>query len=165
MPTIRPMTPDDWPAVAQIYAEGIATGHATFEAQVPSWEVFDTSKLTTPRLVLEEQDHVLGWAALSPFSTRPIYRGVAELILYIAAGAKGRGLGRQLLTALQQEADKAGLWTLTAKILRENGASIALHERCGFRIVGTHERLGLMTHGPLAGQWRDIVLMEWRAEA
>lgn len=156
------MTTEDWAAVRAIYADGIATGHATFEADVPSWEAFDVAKLKMPRLVLEDGGQILGWTAVSPFSNRSVYRGVGELILYIAQDAQGCGLGRVLLTRLQEEAQKAGLWTLTAKILKENKASIALHERCGFRIVGIHERLGLMTHGPMAGQWRDIVLMEWR---
>lgn len=161
--TIRPLTPADWPAVEGIYREGIATGHATFEAEPPSWEAFDAGKLPGLRLVATDADGAVeGWAAASPVSARPVYRGVVEHSVYIAAAARGRGIGGALLGAFIAAADAAGIWTIQSSIFPENTASLRLHEHHGFRTVGTRERIALMGHGPLAGVWRDTVLIERR---
>ena len=160
---IRAMTAADADAVLAIYAEGIATGHATFEDQAPDWAGFDAKRMAAPRLVAEEGGDVLGWAALSPVSDRCVYGGVAENIVYVAAAARGKGVGRALLTALAEASEAAGIWTLQAGIMVENAGSVKLHEACGFRIVGVRERLGKMRFGPMQGRWRDIYLMERRS--
>ena len=152
------MEPADWPAVERIYAEGIATGDATFETEPPSWEAFDASRLADHRLVALEDGEIVGWAALSPTSSRPCYLGVVEHSVYVAGHARGRGVGRQLMEALMQEADTAGLWTIQTSIFPENSASVALHERLGFRIVGRRERIA-----QLDGVWRDTILLERRS--
>lgn len=143
----------------RIYAEGIATGNATFEPAAPSWAEWDTSKLAVPRLAAELDHAVVGWAALSPTSKRHVYRGVAEVSIYVAAAARGQGVGRALLAALVEESEEAGIWTLQAGIFPENTASIHLHKQCGFRIVGRRERIGQMQ-----GVWRDVLLMERRSK-
>lgn len=155
---IRPMTDEDWDAVARIYGEGIATGEATFESQVPDWDAWDAGHAVEGRLVAEIEDDVAGWAALSPVSRRSVYRGVAESSIYVGAHAQGRGVGTRLLTALVDASEHAGYWTLQTAIFPENLASISLHERCGFRRVGTRERIGSQN-----GRWRDTVLMERRS--
>jgi L-amino acid N-acyltransferase YncA len=151
------MRPDDWPAVAAIYAEGIAAGTATFETAVPPYAAWDAAHLPDHRLVARAEGSVVGWAALSPYSERAVYRGVAEDTIYVAARARGRGIGLGLLSTLVERAEKAGIWTLQAAMFPENAASVALHERCGFRAVGTRERLA-----KLADAWRDVLLMERR---
>lgn len=156
---IEAMQPEDWPAVEAIYWEGIATGLATFETETPSWEAWDRSHREDCRLVARRQGVIVGWAALTPVSGRCVYAGVAEVSVYVAAAARGQGVGRALLEALVGASEAAGLWTLQAGILRENVASIALHERCGFRVVGVRERLG-----QLRGEWRDVTLMERRSQ-
>ena len=158
MPQLAPMTSADWPRVSRIYAEGIATGQATFQTEIPDWQEWDAAHLPECRLLLEEGGRLLGWAALSPVSKRYVYRGVAEVSIYIAERARGRGLGRVLLDALVASSEEAGIWTLQAAIFPENTASLMLHERCGFRVVGTRERLG-----ELRGVWRDVVLLERRS--
>ncbi len=160
---VRPMAAADWPAVEAIYREGIATGNATFEAAPPTWEAFDAGKLPEHRLVAADGDAVLGWVAVSPTSTRPVYRGVVEHSVYVAAAARGRGVGHLLLDALIASTEAAGLWTIQSGIFPENTASRALHARHRFRELGTRERIGLMTFGPWAGQWRDNVLVERRS--
>ncbi len=155
---ILPMTENHWDAVRQIYWEGIATGKATFEASVPEWAEWDTRHLPTCRLVASSGDGVLGWAALSRVSSRQVYRGVAEVSIYIAERARGRGVGAALLTALITESERNGIWTLQAGIFAENTTSIRLHQRAGFRTVGTRERIAC-----LKGIWRDTVLMERRS--
>lgn len=155
---IEAMQPQDWPAVEAIYREGIATGAATFETEAPPWEVWNSSHRVDSRLVARQEGRVVGWAALTPVSGRCVYAGVAEVSVYVATAARGRGVGRALLEALVAASEAAGLWTLQAGILRENAASITLHERCGFRVVGVRERLG-----QLHGQWRDVILMERRS--
>jgi L-amino acid N-acyltransferase YncA len=155
---IRPLTPIDWPAVRRIYAEGIATHNATFEQTPPDWDEWDAGKLAHPRLVAEADGAVWGWAALSPTSKRHVYRGVAEVSVYVAASARGQGVGRALLFALVEESEAAGIWTLQAGIFPENAASVHLHEQAGFRIVGRRERIGQMH-----GVWRDVLLMERRS--
>jgi phosphinothricin acetyltransferase len=160
---IREMRPDDWPQVEQIYREGIAAGNATFESEPPSWEAFDAGKVRDVRIVAVEGETVLGWAAASPVSSRPVYRGVIEHSVYVAEAAQGRGVGRELLVAFLEAAESAGYWTVQSSIFPENAASIALHERHGFRTVGRREAIGMMAHGPYAGRWRDTVLVEWRS--
>jgi len=143
--------------VAAIYQEGIDTGDATFEDSVPTWEHFDNKHLTDGRLVARLGDNTVGWVALSPVSNRCVYAGVAEVSIYIKAAARGRGLGHQLLTKAIEASERAGVWTLQAGIFPENTASLALHQQCGFRLVGYRERLGQMK-----GVWRDVVLLERR---
>lgn len=155
---LEPMREEDWPAVKAIYEEGIATGLATFETEAPSWEAWDEDHLATCRLVARERDQVEGWAALSPVSGRCVYAGVAEISVYVAASARGRGVGKALLSQLIKESEAAGIWTLEAGIFPENKASLALHKACRFRQVGYRERLG-----QLNGLWRDVILMERRS--
>ncbi|QAY71709.1 N-acetyltransferase family protein [Xylanimonas protaetiae] len=160
---VRPLAPADWPAVEAVYREGIAGGHATFEATPPTWAEFDAAKHPALRLVATTGDDVVGWAAAGPVSSREVYRGVVEHSLYVARAARGRGVGGLLLDALVAAADDAGAWTLQSGIFPENTASLRLHATHGFRVVGRRERIGLMTYGPLAGQWRDTILVERRA--
>ncbi len=157
---VRLLHPGDWPRVREIYAQGIATGHATFETRAPDWEEWNAEHVPSCRLVAEDRRHegVLGWAALSPVSGRCVYGGVGEVSVYVAEGARGRGVGTLLLQALVAASEEAGFWTLQAGIFPENVGSVRLHEGCGFRIVGTRERLGM-----LAGAWRDVLLMERRS--
>jgi L-amino acid N-acyltransferase YncA len=152
------MQPEDWPSVRAIYLEGIATGNATFEQTAPEWEKWDGGHLPAPRIVARSDGNVMGWAALSSVSSRCVYAGVAEVSIYVAERARGRGIGRQLMSRLIADSEAEGIWTLQAGIFPENVASIALHERAGFRIVGQRERLGQMN-----GRWRDVVLMERRS--
>jgi len=155
---IRPMTPADWPAVRTIYNEGIATRNATFITASPEWPEWDGGHLQSCRLVADDAGRVMGWAALSPVSSRCVYAGVAEVSVYVAAAAQGRGIGRALLAALVEASEADKLWTLQAGILPENVGSVAIHERCGFRLVGRREKLGRMD-----GVWRDVLLMERRS--
>ncbi|MBV8552159.1 MAG: N-acetyltransferase [Acidobacteriaceae bacterium] len=152
------MRPQDWDSVRAIYLEGIATGDATFETSAPSWARWDESHLASCRLVARGRSGILGWAALSPVSRRRVYAGVAEVSIYVAQRARNRGIGRALLSALIRLSEQENIWTLQAGIFPENIASIELHKREGFRIVGTRERLGCMK-----GCWRDVVLMERRS--
>ena len=155
---IDDLTPADWPAAAAIYAEGIATGNATFETTVPDWATWDAAHLPAPRLATRLDGRLAGWAALSAVSRRPVYAGVADESIYITAAARGQGVGRALLTALIEASERAGFWTLQAGIFPENTASLRLHAACGFRLVGRRERIGRM-----AGVWRDTLLLERRA--
>ena len=152
------MTPDDWDAVAGIYREGIETRQATFETKVPSWDQWDESHHQFARLVLIVDSEIKGWAALSRVSARDVYAGVAEVSVYVRSTSRGRGFGRVLLEALIDEAERNGIWTLQASIFRENEASLHLHSKSGFRIVGYRERIA-----KLDGIWRDTVLMERRS--
>jgi phosphinothricin acetyltransferase len=153
------MTPSDWPSVAGIYREGIATGHATFNTDAPTWEEWDAGHLAHSRLVAAEGEEVLGWAALIPVSDRCVYAGVVEESVYVGARARGRGVGRALLEGLIAASEERGIWTLQAGIFPENIASIVLHEKLGFRLVGRRERLGRMA----SGEWRDVLLLERRS--
>lgn len=154
---IRALTKDDWPAVEAVYAEGIATGDATFEVATPSWEEFDSSRLPGHRLVAVEDGRILGWAALAPTSPRECYSGVVEHSVYVAGDARGRGVGRALMDALLASADESGIWTIQTNVFPENAASVVLHERVGFRVVGRRERIAR-----LDGVWRDTLLLERR---
>lgn len=157
-PRIAELEPSQWPEARRIYEEGLATGNATFQTEAPSWEAWDAGHLPAPRLALIEAGRLLGWAALSPVSARPVYAGVAEVSIYIAEAARGQGAGLALLRGLIEASEAAGIWTLQAGIFPENTASLALHARCGFRIVGRRERLGR-----LHGAWRDVLLLERRS--
>jgi phosphinothricin acetyltransferase len=154
---IRTLDESDWPAVSAVYGEGIATGNATFETEVPSWGRWDAAHPSL-RLVAESDGAVVGWAALSPYSSRCCYRGVAEESVYVGAAARGRGVGRALLGTLIARAEAEGIWTLLAGVFPENAASLALHASLGFRVLGVHERLG-----EVGGVWRDVMLLERRS--
>ncbi len=158
MPIIA-LTEAHYPQVAEIYQQGIATGTATFETSVPKWADWDKSHLPFGRLVAIENDKVKGWAALSPVSSRCVYGGVAEVSIYIANEARGQGLGKLLLNQLIYESEANGIWTLQAGVFPNNKASIALHQNCGFRIIGHKERIG-----QLNGQWLDNILLEKRSK-
>jgi phosphinothricin acetyltransferase len=155
---VRPMTEEDWPAAAAIFADGIATGDATFETRVPDWEAFDAAHRPDLRLVAVEDGAVIGWTAAVPYSARDVYRGVAEESIYVDAASRGRGIGRVLLEAMIEASERAGIWTLQASVIPENAASLALHRAVGFRDVGTRERIGWHR-----GRWRDVVLLERRS--
>ena len=159
---VVPMRPEHGDAVIAIFTEGIDTGHATFEHTAPTWAEFDAAKLSDHRFVAVDGDDVLGWVAVSATSTRPCYRGVVEDALYVTDRARGRGVGRVLLEHLVTSTDAGEVWTIVAGIFPENEASIALHESLGFRQVGVRERIALMSNGPMAGRWRDVVWMERR---
>src|SRR5688572_3754209 len=155
---IDTMFETDWPQVRQIYLEGIATGHATFETEAPRWEQWDQAHLPYARLVARDGSAVKGWAALSPVSSRCIYSGVAETSVYVARDSRGQGIGRPLLEALIQASETNELWTLQAAMFPENTGSIELHKALGFREVGRRERIG-----KLKGVWRDTLLLERRS--
>jgi len=156
---LLPLTADHWPAVCAIYAEGMATGTATFATEPPTWESWDSGHLPTGRLVAADaMGQVLGWVALSPVSGRCVYAGVAEVSVYVAAAAQGHVVGRALMRALVTESEQNGLWTLQAGIFPENLASVRLHEAVGFRLVGRRERIG-----QLRGVWHDTLLLERRS--
>jgi phosphinothricin acetyltransferase len=163
-PRVVPLEPGHWPEVERIYAAGIATGHATFEERPPSWADFDSGKLPDHRFVaLDDEDRVVGWAAARAVSGRCVYAGVVEHSVYVDPAVSGRGVGRRRLDARVASTEDAGIWTIESGIFPENAASLALHARAGFRVVGTRERLGRMSYGPLAGAWRDVVLVERRS--
>jgi phosphinothricin acetyltransferase len=151
------MSDDDWPAVRQIYAEGIATGDATFETEPPTLERFRATHVPTLTLVAEREGRIVGWAAAGRVSDRCAYEGVAEHSVYVAAGERRTGVGRSVLDALIEASERQGIWTLQSGIFPENTGSLALHTACGFRIVGLRERLG--KHN---GVWRDVLLLERR---
>ena len=158
---VTPMTEEHWPAVRDIYAQGIATGDATFESAPPAdWLAFARGKLPDHRLVaLDPAGRVVGWATLAPVSERCVYAGVAEVSIYIDAGARGHGIGRHLLADLVTRSEAEGIWTLQTGVFPENAASLALHEACGFRRVGVRERLGRQH-----GRWRDVIFLERRSD-
>jgi L-amino acid N-acyltransferase YncA len=156
---LRPLQAQDWPAVAEIYWDGMRDGLATFESEVPSWETWDAGHLQAHRLVADLMGEVVGWAALSPASQRRCYAGVVENSVYVARQARGLGIGRALLKGLIDGAEAAGIWMIQTAIFPENRASLALHERCGFRVVGIRERIAKRD-----GIWRDTVFLERRSE-
>jgi phosphinothricin acetyltransferase len=156
--TIDNMRGDDWPAVRVVYAEGLATGNASFETQPPAWEEWDRGHHPHSRLVARHGGQVVGWAALAPVSQRACYAGVAEVSLYVAAAWRGRGVGKALLRALIESSERNGIWSLYGACFPENEASVRLQLSCGFRIVGRRERIAC-----LHGVWRDTVLTERRS--
>jgi L-amino acid N-acyltransferase YncA len=156
---VRDLGPGDWPEVSGIYAEGIATGNATFETEVPSWEAWDAAHLPEHRFAAVRDRRVAGWVALTPASRRPCYAGVAEATVYVAEESRGEGVGSALLAAVVESSERRGIWTLQGSVFPENEASLALLARFGFRVVGIRERIGR-----LHGTWRDTVLLERRNE-
>lgn len=152
------MLPQHWEAVKTIYEEGIATGNATFETAAPSWQEWDNAHVKTCRLIATENNKVLGWAALTTVSSRCVYAGVAEVSVYVAANARGKNIGSQLLLALINESELNGIWTLQSGIFPENKASISMHKKNGFRIIGYRERIGKM-----GNVWRDNISLERRS--
>jgi phosphinothricin acetyltransferase len=156
---IDDLRPEHWPEIARIYAEGIATGNATFETQVPSWERWDAAHLSAHRFVALEGDRVVGWVAASAVSDRCVYDGVIEHSVYVEADARGRGIGKVLLERLIESTEAAGIWTIQSGIFPENEASLHAHEAVGFKVVGRRKRIG-----KLAGVWRDVIFIERRTE-
>lgn len=154
---IRILEASDWPSVKEIYEQGIATGNATFQTEAPSWQDWDKAHLESCRFVLETDNQIVGWAALSPVSSRCVYAGVAEVSVYVNPALSGKGYGSTLLGALIVESEKLGLWTLQSGIFPENTGSIKMHEKAGFREVGYREKIGKMN-----GIWRDTILLERR---
>ena len=163
--SIDKMVADDWTQVRSIYLEGIVTGNATFEAEAPGWGSWDSSHMQECRIVVRAGNTILGWAALSPVSSRCVYSGVAEVSVYVANKYQRLGIGAKLLAVLIEETDKKGIWTLEAGIFPENIDSINLHKRNGFREVGRRKKLSKMTYGPHKGNWRNVVLMERRSKS
>jgi phosphinothricin acetyltransferase len=157
---IDTLRPDDWEMVRAIYLQGLATGNSSFELDAPPWPRWDAAHHTYSRLVVRHADEVIAWAALSPVSQRPCYAGVAEASVYVAAGARGRGIGKRLLLALIESAEQNGIWTLQGSTFPENMASLQLQQACGFRIVGRRERIAQHL-----GRWRDTILTERRSPA
>ncbi|WP_319463746.1 GNAT family N-acetyltransferase [Micromonospora sp. RTP1Z1] len=157
--TVRPMSPADAERVLTIYQAGLDGGHASFETTAPTWAAFDAGKLPAHRFVaVDADDRILGWVAVSPTSARPVYAGVVEHSVYVDPAAQGRGVARLLLDALIASTEAAGIWTIQSGVFPENTASLALHQRAGFRVIGTRERVG-RHHG----RWRDVVLLERRS--
>ncbi|MEM7484227.1 MAG: N-acetyltransferase family protein [Bacteroidota bacterium] len=156
---IREMKPSDWSQVAQIYMQGIATGFATFEQKVPDYAIWDKAHVKECRLVAENTNSILGWAALSPVSSRCVYGGVGEVSVYVSENGRGKGIGKLLLEHLIIESEKEGFWTLQSGIFPENEASITLHKKVGFRYIGNRERVG-----KIKGIWKDNLLFEKRSK-
>ncbi|HST15559.1 MAG TPA: GNAT family N-acetyltransferase [Gaiellaceae bacterium] len=156
--SIEPLRPGHWLDVAHIYAQGIATGDATFEVDVPDWELWDAAHLAEHRFVAVRDGSVVGFVAAAPVSDRCVYGGVVESSVYVADSARGAGIGRLLLEELIESTESAGIWTIQSGIFPENVTSLALHERVGFRVVGRRERLG-----KLHGVWRDVLFVERRS--
>jgi len=156
---LRTMTKNDWPSVAEIYRQGIETGNATFETEIPAWEKWNAGHLPGCRIVATIDDSVIAWAALSPVSGRCVYAGVAEVSVYVADKFQGLKIGTKLLERIISESERGGIWTLQAGIFPENKASIKMHENLGFRIVGFRELIGKME-----GIWRDTLLLERRSK-
>lgn len=155
---IKKMKSSHWPRVKAIYENGIATGHATFETTAPNWEIWDRDHLKFARLIAVVNKEIVGWAALSPVSGRCVYGGVAEVSLYVAEGARGLGIGKKLMEHLITQSEANGIWTLQAGIFPENNASVQLHVKAGFRIIGKREKIGKLNH-----IWRDSLLLEKRS--
>ena len=155
---IRPMIDEDWPKVKAIYENGIATGMATFEKSAPFWESWDQAHLPFGRLVAVSNHHIAGWVALSPVSSRCVYGGVAEVSVYVHEDFRKKGIGKRLLVALIEASEQHNIWTLQAGIFSENQASINLHKKCGFRVIGYRERIGR-----LHGVWKDNTILERRS--
>ncbi len=156
---IRNMIAEDWEQVAMIYHQGILTGNATFQQDLPKWEVWNNGHLAKCRIIMVSDERVVGWAALSPISLRYVYRGVAEVSVYVHKDFTGQGIGYNLLKNLTDDAERNGIWTLQSSIFPENKPSIKIHEKCGFRQMGFREKIGQMN-----GIWRDTVIYEKRSK-
>lgn len=156
---ISGFTQTDWPIIAKIYEQGIQTGIATFETQIPSWDLWDINHIQTCRLKAIKDNAIIGWAALSPTSKRAVYNGVAEVSIYITSKYQNLGIGKLLLAQLIKESEKAGFWTLQASIFSQNKASIALHQSMGFRLIGYRQKIG-----KLHGIWYDNTILERRSK-
>jgi L-amino acid N-acyltransferase YncA len=154
---VRPLERSDWPEVVRIYADGLASGLATFETRLPSWDTWDAAHLPRPRLVAERDGAVVGWVAVSRVSRRPAYSGVVEHSVYVDGAVRRSGIGRALLEALAAAAPRHGIWTIQTSIIDANEASLRLHEAAGYRVVGRRERIA-----KLDGAWRDTLLLELR---
>ena len=152
------MLPTHWEEVKKIYEEGIATGNATFQTDAPGWQEWDYAHVKTCRIIASESNEVLGWAALTAVSSRCVYAGVAEVSVYVATIARGKNIGSLLLKELINQSEQNGIWTLQSGIFPENKASISMHEKNGFRIIGHRERIGKM-----GNIWRDNIFMERRS--
>src|SRR5690349_397632 len=159
MITIQPMLPEQAAQILEIYRHGIQSGMATFETEVPAWNDFEKKYLPHSRMVGLLQDEIVGWAALSPVSSRECYNGVAEVSVYVHGNHQRQGIGRELLLALITESEKNGIWSLLSVIHEENRASIHLFEQCGFRYIGYREKIAL-----LDGLWRTTIMMEKRSK-
>lgn len=157
---IKTMQQADWEQVKNIYLEGIRTGIATFQTECPDWGDWNQNHIDSCRLVARSGSTVLGWAALSPTSSRKCYAGVAEVSIYVSEKYKGKGVGTALLQDVVKLSEEKGFWTLQSAIIRENAASIALHKKCGFRELGIREQVAKMENG----KWHDVVLMERRSK-
>jgi phosphinothricin acetyltransferase len=157
--SIRAMKAEDWPQMAEIYLQGIETGNATLEAEVPTFEKWNAAHEKECRIVAVLDDAVVGWAALTPVSSRCVYGGVAEVSVYVLEMHRGQKIGQSLLNELNEASEKEEYWTLQSSILEENASSVALHHKCGFRTVGLRERLGRDKNGT----WRNILLLERRS--
>lgn len=155
---VRPLVKNDWETISKIYADGIATGIATFETEVPDWELWNEKYIEHCRIVAELNHEVVGFTVLSQVSKREVYKGVAEVSVYVSERYRGKNIGETLLIQLIKESENKGFWTLQAGIFSENLASIQLHEKCGFRIVGIREKIG-----KLHGKWHDNHLLERRS--
>lgn len=156
---IIPLETVHWQAVKSIYQEGILTGTATLETIAPDWEKWNPEHLSHSRFVITEDEIVVGWAALTPVSGRCVYAGVAEVSVYIKASERGRGIGTLLLHELIRSSETQNIWTLQAGIMSENQASIRLHEKCGFRLLGYREKIGKLNN-----EWKDVYLLERRSK-
>ncbi|MFK7813367.1 MAG: N-acetyltransferase family protein [Maribacter sp.] len=155
----RELKNTDWESVSRIYQEGLDTGNATFETNIPNWEAWHSEHIEKCRIIAEIDHKIVGWAALSPVSSRCVYGGVAEVSVYVSSIFSGQKIGTNLLKRLITESETNGIWTLQAGIFPENKGSIIIHERLGFRLVGYREKIGKMNE-----VWRDTVLLEKRSE-
>ena len=161
---IDSMKETDWEKVREIYLEGIATGHSTFETDAPDWQEWDSNHLQRPRMVARNKNSILGWAALSPVSSRKVYSGVAEVSLYVGKKHRRKHIGSALLSSLIDASEKEGIWTLQGGIFPENTNSLRLFKKHGFRELGLRKKIGRMAYGELSGSWRDVVLVERRSD-
>lgn len=157
---IEKMKKDQWNRIEDIYSRGLNTGKASFMHKPPTWEQWDETHLHCCRLIIKNNENILGWTALSPISSRECYSGVAEVSIYIDENSRKAGLGKKLLNALIQESEREGIWTLQSKILDENTQSLSLHIKCGFRIIGIREKMGRT----ISGEWKNVYLVERRSK-
>ena len=161
---LREMVTTDAEVIFKFYEEGIQTGRATFEAEVPDWHKWDSGHLTQCRWLAEEEDNVLGWGALTQDSPDKVYLGVAEVNICVSLNVQNQDIGSILLEHLISSSEESSFWTLKAQVFPENNISIYVHEKQGFRKSGTRRQLALMSYGSIAGEWRDVILMERRSK-